>query len=369
MEEKHSDSWAHHSTSGLPPFLSHHRSSHSDQQSEDKMRNVIIFAILFLTGCKILPAQTSSGTAEVDQLKSMVTAQQKTLEHQQSQIEALQKALAEQRALFEQALQENREGNPALLSTLYQPGTSGTGTAMQDPEKQAVPSDQQPLTPEQKKVQEELQRGPEIADVTPDTPALKLGPAEIRLLGYPALTGVYRSTNAGGNVGTGFTSVPFDNTVQGNTSEFRLSPQSTRLALRVDADLQTSRAAGYFEMDFGGKNMRRFADPQDLLLHFRQALITAFNRKVATRDHYADSATAHRRQKERGQLLERLACLNFQNNSDVLRSQLLHPRLEIADVGFRSYEGVSEHICIARNKVQSRNVVRGEGGNPKFALR
>jgi len=216
------------------------------------MRNVIIFAILFLTGCKILPAQTSSGTAEVDQLKSMVTAQQKTLEHQQSQIEALQKALAEQRALFEQALQENREGNPALLSTLYQPGTSGTATAMQDPEKQAVPSDQQPLTPEQKKVQEELQRGPEIADVTPDTPALKLGPAEIRLLGYPALTGVYRSTNAGGNVGTGFTSVPFDNTVQGNTSEFRLSPQSTRLALRVDADLQTSRAAGYFEMDFGG---------------------------------------------------------------------------------------------------------------------
>src|SRR5262252_1738430 len=117
------------------------------------------------------------------------------------------------------------------------------------------------------------------------------------------------------------------------------------------------------------RNMRRFADPQNLLLHFRQALITAFNRKVATRDHYADSGTAHRRQKERGQLLECLACLNFQNNSDVLRSQLLHPRLEIADVGFRSYEGVSEHICIARNKVQSRDVVRGEGRNPKFALR
>ena len=172
------------------------------------MRNVIIFAILFLTGCKILPAQTSSGTAEVDQLKSMVTAQQKTLEHQQSQIEALQKALAEQRALFEQALQENREGNPALLSTVYQPRTS-EAAAMQAPEKQAVPDDQEPLTPEQKMVQEELQRGPEIADVTPDTPALKLGPAKIRLLGYPALTGVYRSTNAGGNVGTSFTSGPF----------------------------------------------------------------------------------------------------------------------------------------------------------------
>ena len=31
-----------------------------------------------------------------------------------------------------------------------------------------------------------------------------------------------------------------------------MSTQSTRLALRVDADLKTSRAAGYFEMDFGG---------------------------------------------------------------------------------------------------------------------
>ena len=68
------------------------------------MRNVIIFAILFLTGCKILPAQTSPASAEVDQLKSMVTTQQKTLEHQQSLIEALQKALAEQRALLEQAV-------------------------------------------------------------------------------------------------------------------------------------------------------------------------------------------------------------------------------------------------------------------------
>ena len=75
--------------------------------------------------------------------------------------------------------------------------------------KQAVPSDQEPLTPEQQKVQEELQHGSEIADVTPDTQALKLGPAKIRLLGYPALTGVYRSTNAGGNVGTSFTSGPF----------------------------------------------------------------------------------------------------------------------------------------------------------------
>jgi hypothetical protein len=115
-----------------------------------------------------------------------------------------------------------------------------------------MPSNQQPLSPEAEHVEEELQRGPEIADVTPDTPKLQLGPAALRIIGYPALTTVYRSTNSGGNVGTNFTGIPFSNTVPGNTSEFRLSTQNTRLAIRIDADFQNSKAAGYFEMDFGG---------------------------------------------------------------------------------------------------------------------
>jgi len=53
-------------------------------------------------------------------------------------------------------------------------------------------------------------------------------------------------------VGTSFGSIPFSNTAAGNASEFRLSAQSTRLALRADADLRSSKIAGYFEMDFGG---------------------------------------------------------------------------------------------------------------------
>ena len=150
------------------------------------------------------------------------------------------------------ALQRDGTNRPDIVSAVYHPSAeTGIATKPQAPQN-PPPSDQEPLTPGQQKVQEELQRGPEIADVTPDTPAVKLGPAKVRLIGYPALTAVYRSTNSGGNVGTSFTSIPFDNGAPGNTSEFRLSPQSTRLAIRVDADLQKSRAAGYFEMDFGG---------------------------------------------------------------------------------------------------------------------
>jgi hypothetical protein len=188
----------------------------------------------------------------MDELKAQMKAQQKLLEKQQARIESLESALATQQKTLAEVAHSGASGPamvPAVLTAVDgKPGVDGVAA----PQNQAVQSDQQPPSPEAEKVEEALQRGPEIADVTPDTPAVALGPAKVRLIGYPALTSVYRSTNSGGNVGTSFTSLPFSNTVPGNTSEFRLSTQSTRLAIRVDADLKTSKAAGYFEMDFSG---------------------------------------------------------------------------------------------------------------------
>jgi len=56
---------------------------------------------------------------------------------------------------------------------------------------------------------------------------------------------------------TNFASIPFEDTVQGNVSETRLSAQSSRLSLRVDAEFpepetRFRRLSGYFEMDFAG---------------------------------------------------------------------------------------------------------------------
>ena len=178
--------------------------------------------------------------------------QQKALEQQQAQIQKLQSAMAEQQQMLIGVVQ-NGSGTAKLVPAVDRTvDLRADGHAVQTPDNQATPADQEPTLAEQEAVEVELQRGPEIADATPDTPALKLGPAKIRLLGYPAMTMVWRSTNSGGNVGTSFANIPFDSTVPGNTSEFRISPQSTRLALRADVDLNTSKAAGYFEMDFGG---------------------------------------------------------------------------------------------------------------------
>jgi hypothetical protein len=196
-----------------------------------------------------MKAQSSSVT-EIDELKAQMKAQQKLLEKQQAQIQTLESALATQQKMLAEVVHTGANG-PALVPSVDRT-VEAKVDGVQAPQSQVMPSEQQPLSPEAEQVEEELQRGPEIADVTPDTPKIQLGPAAVRIIGYPALTSVYRSTNSGGNVGTSFTSIPFSNTVPGNTSEFRLSTQSTRLAIRVDADLQNSKAAGYFEMDFGG---------------------------------------------------------------------------------------------------------------------
>lgn len=215
--------------------------------------SIVTLVLAVSLGCTPLFAQTASNPSEIEQLKSLVSAQQKALEQQQSEIRKLQSSLAEQQQLLIGVVQNSPNGArlmPAVDRTTDLRAADYNPQAPQD--NQAMPAAQEPTAAEQEVVEEELQRGPEIADVTPDTPALKLGPAKVRLIGFPAMTMLFRSTNSGGNVGTSFANIPFDNTVPGNTTEFRISPQSTRLAIRVDADLNTSKAAGYFEMDFGG---------------------------------------------------------------------------------------------------------------------
>ena len=95
----------------------------------------------------------------------------------------------------------------------------------------------------------------EIAREEPEGPALDVGPARLRVGGYLGVTGIYRSTNSGGAPGTAFGTTPYADTLQGNVSETRLTAQSSRLSIRVDAPFPEARfrsLSGYFEMDFSG---------------------------------------------------------------------------------------------------------------------
>jgi len=200
-----------------------------------------------LLAASISCSAQESSKFEIDQLRAQ-------MEKQQGRIEALESALAAQQQLLIKIVSANRE--QATLIPPVDSSTANLKNAMFEVQTQENTMPQrEPRTqlPETKKVEDELQRGPEIANITPTTPALSLGPAKLRFIGYAALSNVYRSTNTGGNVATGFGSLPFDNTVVGNTSEFRFSAQNSRLALRADADLKSSKVAGYFEIDFLGQ--------------------------------------------------------------------------------------------------------------------
>ncbi len=87
-----------------------------------------------------------------------------------------------------------------------------------------------------------------------------LGSVKLTLGGFIDLTGYYRSRNENRGTGTGYATIPFYGpNPQGNSGEFGLSAQQTRLSLKAETPIGTdSRLIGYGEIDFnngaGGAN-------------------------------------------------------------------------------------------------------------------
>jgi hypothetical protein len=85
------------------------------------------------------------------------------------------------------------------------------------------------------------------------TPAfLRLGSTCLVPVGFMDLTSVWRDKNAGSSMGSNFGSIPFNNTVNGNLSEFRFTPQNSRIGFRFDGDWKGTHFIGYNEFDFNG---------------------------------------------------------------------------------------------------------------------
>jgi hypothetical protein len=87
-----------------------------------------------------------------------------------------------------------------------------------------------------------------------------LGGVTISLGGFVDLTGYYRTRNENRGTATSYDGVPFDGpTPQGDTGEFGLTAQQTRISVKVSGNpTDNSVLLGYGEMDFnngaGGAN-------------------------------------------------------------------------------------------------------------------
>ena len=71
-------------------------------------------------------------------------------------------------------------------------------------------------------------------------------------VGFMDFTAVWRNKNAASGIGTNYSSIPFENVTAGKLSEFRFSPQNSRLGFRFDGNWKGAHFIGYNEFDFVG---------------------------------------------------------------------------------------------------------------------
>jgi hypothetical protein len=184
---------------------------------------------------------------------SDVAALKAQLREQQKQIDQLKLALEDQKKLIERSLKttatdDKREfalprdkalGEVASTTPYIPPAPATASLAMP-----VISAAQAPKAPP---------ANPCEAVPEGQAPAfIRLGSTCLVPIGFMDLTAVWRDKNAGSSMGSNFGSVPYNNTVNGNLSEFRFTPQNSRIGFRFDGDWKGAHFIGYNEFDFNG---------------------------------------------------------------------------------------------------------------------
>lgn len=192
-----------------------------------------------------------------------------TLAEQKKQIEALQQSLRMQQELFDRvfATQAAKVTSAGQFAAGGQVASAGPVVSPAVPMKgrpaPALPAELAVAYPMPQPVAMPLPQGSASSATTrnpcetPETsgllPAyLRLGSVCIVPVGFMDLTMVTRDKNAASGMGSNYGSVPFNNVVNGNLSEYRFTPQNSRIGFRVDGDWKGTHFIGYNEFDFNG---------------------------------------------------------------------------------------------------------------------
>jgi len=194
--------------------------------------------------------------SEIEQLKQMLADQQR-------QINELRQALTQQQT---QQQTKQADGNvsasagspvippmdPTPVSTYRNLGQVASTSAIlpHPPAAFAIPT---PALPQPSPAPTAASKNPCEADPDKTIPTfLRMGNVCIVPIGFMDLTPVWRDKNAGSSMGSNFGSIPYNNTANGNLSEFRFSSQNARIGFRIDGDWKGTHFIGYNEFDFNG---------------------------------------------------------------------------------------------------------------------
>ncbi len=84
--------------------------------------------------------------------------------------------------------------------------------------------------------------------------SIKLGDAVLTPGGFVDFENIFRTTNTQSNIATNFAGIPFGNTAQGRSTEFRSTAQFSRLSLKLEDNFRGTQLVGYVEGDFSGNS-------------------------------------------------------------------------------------------------------------------
>jgi hypothetical protein len=203
----------------------------------------LALCLLSVLGLPVIQAQ-SGNNDEVEQLKARLATQQK-------EIDLLQKALAEQQRTVDRLAARNAASAaantapaPAAVPLPHVGGLVASTTG-------ALPStaSASPATPSPSPAYFPAQ----AVNSNPPSPLqVLIGNVSIMPVGFMDLTAVWRDKDAGSSIGSNFGGVPYNNATTGKLSEFRFSPQNSRIGFRIDGDWKGAHFIGYNEFDFLG---------------------------------------------------------------------------------------------------------------------
>lgn len=169
-----------------------------------------------------------SQNIDLEKLRQQIAEQQK-------QIEAMQKTLADQQRMLD-AASTAAPSTGGLLPAKAARAALGE-VASTTPMIPAAPTPMDQPAAEKEKVSP-LQ--------------FSIGNVTLMPVGFMDDTAVWRDKDAGSSIGSNFGSLPYNNTTAGQLSEFRFSPQNSRLGFRIDGDWKGAHFIGYNEFDFLG---------------------------------------------------------------------------------------------------------------------
>jgi hypothetical protein len=167
-------------------------------------------------------AQTD-GPSEIEKLKAQLAEQMR-------QIDTLRAAVAEQQKRIDvlASAQPAAPSRPLMAST----------TPMVVP---TTPAPRPTAVPQK-----------DTTAVTASPLQLRIGETSIIPIGFLDVTAVFRDKDAGSGIGSNFGSIPYNNAASSKLSEFRFSPQNSRLGFRMDTNVHGAHVIAYNEFDFLG---------------------------------------------------------------------------------------------------------------------